>query len=150
MNPELLEKMRIAIAEDQGWERFKSTSGKVRLAKPDGKKRAFWLGCGSIICQEPVTDPLDESCYPWLRVPNYPANLNAIAVAVATLDIDEECRWIDALEQIIREPENIAFGDKPTKKFPLNHWGRFEVANADAPKRCQAYCRVRGLLKGEV
>lgn len=71
--------------------------------------------------------------------------LNAMHEAEEALTPDQVCALIDHLEYLIRLPENTAFGDKPNKKFPLNHFGRFSVAHATAAQRAEAFLRALNL-----
>lgn len=81
------------------------------------------------------------------RIPDYLGDLNAMQEACGTLDPNQQCHFIDALDAIIRLPENIRFGEKPAKKFRLNHFGRFHVANATAAQRAEAFLRSLNLWK---
>ncbi len=122
---------KIAIAEFCGWKwqegeepviggRYKSTG----WFRPDG---TFVTGI-------------------WKRkeygLPDFLNDQNAIIKATKKLNMDQQCQFIDLLEQSLRIEENIAFGDKPDKKFPLNHFGRFDVCNAEARLRADILLKV--------
>jgi len=83
------------------------------------------------------------SPYGWIHYhPEF--DLNAVHELEGRLDPNQQCTYITELEQVIRRPENISFGEKPEKKFPLNHFGRFHVAHATAAQRCEALLRTLG------
>ena len=118
------DEMQIAIAEKCGWTEI----------------RVIWVGSGGgdtkTLCGlHPVTHKM-------MTVPDYLTDLNAMHEAEKVLTHVQQCVFIDTLDAVIRLPENIAFGDKPTKKFRLNHFGRFAVANATAAQRAEAFLRT--------
>jgi hypothetical protein len=76
------------------------------------------------------------------RLPDYLHDLNAMHEAVASLNNDMQCLFVDELQQIVRRQENIKCGDKPEKKWPLNHFGLFEFANATVAQRAEAFLRT--------
>jgi hypothetical protein len=88
--------------------------------------------------------PSGKRAYEPDDLPNYHGDLNAMHEAESALGVDQECQFIEHLEQLIRIPENILFGDKPTKKFELNEHGRFAVAHATAAQRAEAFLRTIG------
>jgi len=122
MSPEA---MRAKVAEACGWRQH---------------ELGYWFNAsdGIRICNDSGGDA---------QPPNYPADLNACAEMRKKLTLDQQCHYIEHLEQIIRRPENIAFGDKPTRKFRLNHFGRFAVADATAEQHCEAFLRTLGLYE---
>lgn len=80
-------------------------------------------------------------------LPNYLEDLNAMASAEDTLSIDQEYVYGETLAAMIRKPENILAGDKPDKKFPLNGWGYFCLANATASMRAKAFLQTLGKIE---
>lgn len=61
------------------------------------------------------------------------------------LHTNDQVDYIRELEQSFRREENIYFGEKPEKKFPLNEFGRFAVVSAIFNQRALAICKVKGI-----
>lgn len=78
-------------------------------------------------------------------VPDYTSDLNAMHEAEKVLDLDQSYEYGQALAMIVREPENIAFKEKPARKFPLNGWGHFHVAHLTAFQRSEAFLKTLNL-----
>lgn len=125
---------RIAIAEKCGWTEI--SEDKFWCLNANYRVHNF---CG----QEPL-DPEKPDHSTYRNIPDYLSDFNAMHEAEKSLNIDQRCRYVEQIEQMVREPENIAFGDRPTKKFKLNHFGRFAVLNATAAQRAEALLRTIG------
>lgn len=117
--------------------------------KPESQRIAIAEACGNkwTLASDGWYDGPrgDEGlCYERMldKLPNYPADRDTIIKAARQLTPDQQCKYIDELEQIIRRPENAAFGDPSEKRYKLNHFGRFAVATATALQHCEAYCRT--------
>lgn len=82
-------------------------------------------------------------------LPNYLNDLNAMAEVEQILDIDQQYVYGELLAQMIRIPENAAYGEKLEKKFPFNGWGHFSLATMTAAERAEAFLRVTGRWKNE-
>lgn len=75
---------------------------------------------------------------------DYCNSLDAVAEALETLTSPQRADYIDIIEQMFRELENDRFGDRSTRKWQFNHWGRFALHTATARQRCVALLRVLG------
>lgn len=72
LTPKQLAAIRIAVAEIDGWERWKCYDGCVWLTMPDSDRcRQTWLAGGMTKTDQPVEQVRDDC-------PNYPADLNAV------------------------------------------------------------------------
>lgn len=118
------DKLRIAVAEAEGWRRWKRM-GQVWLTKPhDAETERVWLEKGE--CTH-TTDSVE-----FLRddVPDYTTDRNAIIGAIERLSRRERYAFCNALWENPWEPilEDL-----------------FAIVTADAETLCKSYLKAKGI-----
>lgn len=77
-------------------------------------------------------------------LPDYLTDLNAMHEAEKVLTMDQQYTYGEILAQMVRMPENFAFGDALERKFQFNGWGYFAVATMTCEERAEAFLRAIG------
>lgn len=127
------EQIRIAIAETQGFKRWKAANTPiVHLRNPTPETAAYWVSCGDSITDQAINTHLND------KVPNYPEDLDAIHEVEKSLTEDEGTQYFSELETICQR-DMLESGSK--------HWLCFLTLHATALQRCEAYLRVKGIWK---
>lgn len=121
LTPKQLAAIRIAVAEIDGWERWKHYDGCVWLTMPDSDRcRQTWLAGGMTKTDQQVEQVRDDC-------PNYPADLNAVRDVVMKMGIVPKRCIAENLEKVCEDD------------LPGDVWGdAFAVQNATALQRCIA------------
>ena len=114
---------------------------RVRIAESKG-----WVHCSKTMCPNE-----DDNCpYWWMpgedrakrashTLPDYFKDVTAAYTLLDGLTSDQSYRYGESLAQSVREPENRAFGDKPSKKFSFNGFGYVALAHVSAAQRTQIF-----------
>lgn len=132
MNPK---EKNIKIAEACGWK-------KIEPITIEYMYRAGAMTSGTATWENEKGEPMLEE---W--IPDFCNDLNAMHKAERSLKIEGEGKYGDLLSQMIREKENLRWGDKPTKKFPFNGWGYFSLAHLTASQKADAFLKTIGLYE---
>jgi hypothetical protein len=126
--------IRIAVAEAIGWTDIHEET--IEYANVESRSIDLWTVLAGITYEGKRR-----------AIRNYPTDLNACAEFEETLSPDDQVKYVEALEQIIRDAENLLCSDPIGTKWPFNHFGRFAFATASARQRCTAFLRTKGLWK---
>lgn len=129
------DEIRIAVAESVGWQRWRSKAGKVALRKPTEETAEYWRSFGCEITTEEITEPFPKT----FPVPDYPNDLNAIGEAVEGLR-KNQFHFVDFPKRLFQVVTGLEWTGDVGYFF-------FNLVNATASQRCEAYLRTIGRWK---
>lgn len=119
MNPN---EIRIAVAEELGFEHWEAAPGVVYLRRPQKEIRDYWIKCGDRVTDKPITQAISP------EVPNYTSDLNACHEMEKALSDEEWPQYIHHFRTV----------DGSLYR---------QFAHKSADEKCEAFLRVRGKWK---
>lgn len=69
-------------------------------------------------------------------------DLNTLRILEGTLTMDQQYSYGEELAQVVRRAENLLADEDPEKRFPLNGWGLYSLANSEATIRARALVNI--------
>jgi hypothetical protein len=132
------EEMNITIAEACGYQRWKSVSGIVRLARPDAKVAEYWQRCGDMLTTEELTKGFS------VRIPDY---INDTNDAMQLTKVLAQQGWrcvanmgLDGTWEII----STRFGQNHSIPWDGDHYGAGDTLSEAI---CEMFLRTIGKWK---
>ena len=99
--------------------------------------------CNDDLCWKFGEDRMGRTCS-YYDLPSYTTDLNAMNEAEKMLNVNQEYTYGAALAQLVRDPEDKAFGELP-EEWPFNGWGYFTLAHLTAAQKAETFLKVLGL-----